>query len=221
MWPDCMVSSKECIYGCKTYNTCDRCIECKTNPDCDVAGKSCGSLGCKEYNSCSKCITCNTDPCSGVSCGSNAYCSGGSCYCNSGYHKSGSACVKDEVHTHSYSCPSGYSSSNSWGSSAQTTSKTCSCGAASGTCYKAPAHTHSYSCPSGYSETKTARSCKTTSKRCSCGATSGTCYREFICTDVGTAHRDYPTSICTLSVTVITGCGYTIQCYSCRSCNSC
>ncbi|MBP3516677.1 MAG: hypothetical protein J6K65_10740, partial [Alphaproteobacteria bacterium] len=129
-------------------------------------------------------------------------------------------CYK-EGHSHSYSCPSGYSSSNSWGSSAQTASKTCSCGAASGTCYKAPAHTHSYSCPSGYSETKTARSCKTTSKRCSCGATSGTCYREFICTDVGTAHRDYPTSICTLSVTVITGCGYTIQCYSCRSCNSC
>ena len=222
--PDCDVTSKSCTYGCASTNSCGICTSCSGNPDCNVTDKSC-DCGCSSTNSCGKCTSCKScppsDPCSGVSCGSNAYCSGGSCYCNSGYHKSGSACVKDEVHTHSYSCPSGYSTTNSWGSSAQTASKTCSCGAASGTCYKAPAHTHSYSCPSGYSETKTARSCKTTSKRCSCGATSGTCYREFICTDVGTAHRDYPTSICTLSVTVITGCGYTIQCYSCRSCNSC
>ena len=222
--PDCSVTAVSCDYGCASTNSCGICTSCSGNPDCNVTDKSC-DCGCSSTNSCGKCTSCKScppsDPCSGVSCGSNAYCSGGSCYCNSGYHKSGSACVKDEVHTHSYSCPSGYSTTNSWGSSAQTASKTCSCGAASGTCYKAPAHTHSYSCPSGYSETKTARSCKTTSKRCSCGATSGTCYREFICTDVGTAHRDYPTSICTLSVTVITGCGYTIQCYSCRSCNSC
>ena len=93
MWPDCMVSSKECIYGCKTYNTCDRCIECKTNPDCDVAGKSCGSLGCKEYNSCSKCITCNTDPCSGVRCGSHASCSNGKCVCDSGYKMCNGSCI--------------------------------------------------------------------------------------------------------------------------------
>ena len=231
--PDCDVSDKSCTYGCASYNSCSKCTECKSEPVCNSSSSDWCSVHASCHGDCcsdgtiQSCDTrcggsgCYTDPCSGVSCGSNAYCSGGSCYCNSGYHKSGSACVKDEVHTHSYSCPSGYSATNSWGSSAQTASKTCSCGAASGTCYKAPAHTHSYSCPSGYSETKTARSCKTTSKRCSCGATSGTCYREFICTDVGTAHRDYPTSICTLSVTVITGCGYTIQCYSCRSCNSC
>jgi len=148
-----------------------------------VSDKSC-DCGCSSTNSCGKCTSCKScppsDPCSGVSCGSNAYCSGGSCYCNSGYHKSGSACVKDEVHSHSYSCPSGYSSSNSWGSSAQTTSKTCSCGAASGTCYKAPAHTHSYSCPSGYQSSSCSSSqtqTGTTSKVCSCGATSGTCYK--------------------------------------------
>ena len=134
--PECTVSSMSCTYGCAGYNSCDRCTSCKSNPDCDVSDKSCGSLGCASYNSCSKCTSCNTDPCSGVSCGSNAYCSGGSCYCNSGYHKSGSSCVKDEVHSHSYSCPSGYSSSNSWGSCVTTTSKTCSCGATSGNCYK-------------------------------------------------------------------------------------
>ena len=242
MRPECTVSSMSCTYGCAGYNSCDRCTSCKSNPDCDVSDKSC-TYGCASYNSCSKCTSCKANPdCSATpvsctygcaisnSCGKCTSCK--SCTpaanetgCTYGTESCSDGCGGTRLcckgHTHSYSCPSGYSATNSWGSSAQTASKTCSCGAASGTCYKAPAHTHSYSCPSGYSETKTARSCKTTSKRCSCGATSGTCYREFICTDVGTAHRDYPTSICTLSVTVITGCGYTIQCYSCRSCNSC
>ena len=181
--PDCSATAVSCDYGCASTNSCGICTSCSGNPDCNVSDKSC-DCGCSSTNSCGKCTSCKScppsDPCSGVSCGSNAYCSGGSCYCNSGYHKSGSSCVKDEVHSHSYSCPSGYSSSNSWGSSAQTTSKTCSCGAASGTCYKAPAHTHSYSCPSGSqasscssSQTQTG----TTSKVCSCGATSGTCYK--------------------------------------------
>ena len=181
--PDCSATAVSCDYGCASTNSCGICTSCSGNPDCNVSDKSC-DCGCSSTNSCGKCTSCKScppsDPCSGVSCGANAYCSGGSCYCNSGYHKSGSSCVKDEVHTHSYSCPSGYSSSNSWGSSAQTASKTCSCGATSGTCYKAPAHTHSYSCPSGYS----ASTCSsnyiqtgTTAKVCSCGATSGTCYK--------------------------------------------
>ena len=181
--PDCSATAVSCDYGCASTNSCGICTSCSGNPDCNVSDKSC-DCGCSSTNSCGKCTSCKScppsDPCAGVSCGANAYCSGGSCYCNSGYHKSGSSCVKDEVHTHSYSCPSGYSSSNSWGSSAQTASKTCSCGATSGTCYKAPAHTHSYSCPSGYS----ASTCSsnyiqtgTTAKVCSCGATSGTCYK--------------------------------------------
>ena len=181
--PDCSATAVSCDYGCASTNSCGICTSCSGNPDCDVSDKSC-DCGCSSTNSCGKCTSCKScppsDPCSGVSCGANAYCSGGSCYCNSGYHKSGSACVKDEVHTHSYSCPSGYSSSNSWGSSAQTTSKTCSCGAASGTCYKAPAHTHSYSCPGGYQSSSCSSSqtqTGTTSKVCSCGATSGTCYK--------------------------------------------
>ena len=191
--PDCSATAVSCDYGCASTNSCGICTSCSGNPDCNVSDKSC-DCGCSSTNSCGKCTSCKScppsDPCSGVSCGANAYCSGGSCYCNSGYHKSGSACVKDEVHTHSYSCPSGYSSSNSWGSSAQTTSKTCSCGAASGTCYKAPAHTHSYSCPSGYQASSCSSSqvqAGTTSKVCSCGAASGTCYscRAKTCSDGG------------------------------------
>ena len=137
--PDCSATAVSCDYGCASTNSCGICISCAGNPDCNVSDKSC-DCGCASTNSCGKCTSCKScppsDPCSGVSCGSNAYCSGGSCYCNSGYHKSGSSCVKDEVHSHSYSCPSGYSSSNSWGSCVTTTSKTCSCGATSGNCYK-------------------------------------------------------------------------------------
>ncbi|MBS4772426.1 MAG: hypothetical protein KHX61_08020, partial [Proteobacteria bacterium] len=44
-------------------------------------------------------------------------------------------CYKAPAHTHSYSCPSGYSTSCSKGYTA-TTSKVCSCGAISGICYK-------------------------------------------------------------------------------------
>ena len=137
--PDCSATAVSCDYGCASTNSCGICTSCSGNPDCNVSDKSC-DCGCSSTNSCGKCTSCKScppsDPCSGVSCGSNAYCSGGSCYCNSGYHKSGSSCVKDEVHSHSYSCPSGYSSSNSWGSCVTTTSKTCSCGATSGNCYK-------------------------------------------------------------------------------------
>ncbi|MBP3516106.1 MAG: hypothetical protein J6K65_07825, partial [Alphaproteobacteria bacterium] len=136
--PDCSATAVSCDYGCASTNSCGICTSCSGNPDCNVSDKSC-DCGCSSTNSCGKCTSCKScppsDPCSGVSCGSNAYCSGGSCYCNSGYHKSGSACVKDEVHTHSYSCPSGYSTSCSKGYTT-TTSKVCSCGAISGICYK-------------------------------------------------------------------------------------
>ena len=143
------ISNSSCCGGCSSNQTCQN-GSCVTNtPSCS---DTCPSYPYSSPSSCSydydscydtcggktwyKCISAPADPCSGVSCGSNAYCSGGSCYCNSGYHKSGSSCVKDEVHSHSYSCPSGYSSSNSWGSCVTTTSKTCSCGATSGNCYK-------------------------------------------------------------------------------------
>ena len=213
--PDCSATAVSCDYGCASTNSCGICTSCSGNPDCDVTDKSC-DYGCAATNSCGKCTSCKScppsDPCSGVSCGSNAYCSGGSCYCNSGYHKSGSSCVKDEVHSHSYSCPSGYSSSNSWGSSAQTTSKTCSCGAASGTCYKAPAHTHSYSCPSGYSATNSWGSfARTTAKVCSCGATSGTCYRACVPISCPVRPEAVPEN-CRDTKVFDDGCGGTITC---------
>ena len=67
------------------------CDEVQTDPCEDISGLSCAH-GCSSYGSCGECNACNpapepepTDPCDDVSCGSNAYCSGGSCYCNSGY----------------------------------------------------------------------------------------------------------------------------------------
>ena len=56
-------------------------------------------------------------------------------------------------------------------------SKTCSCGAKSGSCYK-EGHSHSYNCPSGYSATNSwGGLAQTASKTCSCGEASGTCYK--------------------------------------------
>ena len=170
--PECTVSSMSCTYGCAGYNSCDRCTSCKSNPDCDVSDKSC-DYGCASTNSCGKCTSCKSCTPSANETG----CTYGTESCSDGCGGTRLCC---KGHTHSYSCPSGYSSSNSWGSSAQTTSKTCSCGAASGTCYKAPAHTHSYSCPGGYQSSSCSSSqtqTGTTSKVCSCGATSGTCYK--------------------------------------------
>ena len=122
------------------------------------------------------CYSCKNDTCP------SGY---GKSSCGSAYHQTGTA--KTEAGStcyacaaHSYSCPNGTQASSSGMITPVAVSKTCSCGAASGTCYKAPAHTHSYSCPSGYqasscssSQTQTG----TTSKVCSCGATSGTCYK--------------------------------------------
>ena len=180
--PDCTVSPKDCTYGCAEYNSCDRCTSCKTNPDCDVSDKSC-DYGCAATNSCGKCTSCKSCTPSANETG----CTYGTESCSDGCGGNRLCC---KGHTHSYSCPSGYSASNSWGSSAQTASKTCSCGAVSGTCYKAPAHTHSYSCPSGYQESSCPSSQKnigTTSKVCSCGERSGTCYkcRAWTCQDGG------------------------------------
>ena len=209
--PECTVSSKDCTYGCASYNSCSKCTSCKSNPDCSATAVSC-DYGCASTNSCGICTSCSGNPDCDVSdkscdygcaatnsCGKCTSCksctpSANETGCTYGTESCSDGCGGTRLcckgHTHSYSCPSGYSSSNSWGSSAQTASKTCSCGATSGTCYKAPAHTHSYSCPSGYS----ASTCSsnyiqtgTTAKVCSCGATSGTCYkcRAKTCSDGG------------------------------------
>ena len=109
--------------------------------------------------------------------GSGTVCDGKytSCTCANLYSWTGSACV----HTHSYSCPSGYGTSNTGMISPVSAANTCACGATSGSCYK-EGHTHSYSCPSGSYEASSSCSSGTSgtvSKSCSCGATSGSCYK--------------------------------------------
>ena len=95
----CQYGTYSCSDGCGGTRSC-----CSSKPadPCDgVTGKTCSAgYHCSSYGSCGQCTGCSkdyVDPCSGVRCGSNAYCSGGSCYCNTGYHKSGGSCVKDDT----------------------------------------------------------------------------------------------------------------------------
>ena len=83
----------------------------------------------------------------------------------SGCSSTSGECYK-EGHSHSYSCPSGYESSCTNGYSG-TASKTCSCGATSGTCYKCCADTYKYSC-SGVGEVGSGTSCGGKYTACVC-----------------------------------------------------
>ena len=142
--PACSVTPLTCEHGCASTNSCGICISCAGNPDCNVADKSC-DCGCDSKNSCGKCTSCKScppaDPCAGVSCGANAYCSGGSCYCNSGYTgNANSGCTKIET----CNLPNCSSSVSSKPSNSSYTTKTCT--DCSGT------HTINtgWSCNSGY-----------------------------------------------------------------------
>ena len=208
--PDCDVSDKSCTYGCASYNSCSKCTSCKDNPDCSATAVSC-DYGCASTNSCGICTSCSGNPdcdvadkscdygCASTnSCGKCTECKSCTPYsdetgCTDGTESCSDGCGGTRLcckdHTHSYSCPSGYSTSNAGMISPVTADKVCSCGAASGTCYK-EGHSHSYSCPSGYQESSCSSSqvqTETTSKVCSCGAASGTCYscRAKNCTDYG------------------------------------
>ena len=137
----CQYGTYSCSDGCGGTRSC--CSSKPADPCEGVTGKTCSAgYHCSSYGSCGQCTGCSkdyVDPCSGVRCGSNAYCSGGSCYCNAGYSGNAySGCSKTDTHTHSYSCPSGYQSSSCSSSQNQlgTANKICSCGATSGTCYK-------------------------------------------------------------------------------------
>ena len=156
------------------YTSC----QCPSNYQSCNCGAAAGASSCTwngvtKYSSCKAC------------CSDTCYSGSKSVSCNSSQNKvkvstteCGSACYTCQAkHSHSYYCPSGYSTSCSNGYSS-TTSKRCSCGATSGTCYKCNAsHSHSYYCPSGYSTSCSNGYSSTTRKRCSCGATSGTCYK--------------------------------------------
>ena len=122
---------------------------CTCNAGYHLKNGTCGSGGICEKD-------CIANTCSGytlATCPAHANCTscskqttgctgGGTVFkmtgCQSGYHQSGNSCV-----AHSYTCPSGYQASSCSSSQTQTgtTSKKCSCGAASGTCYACRAKT--------------------------------------------------------------------------------
>ena len=126
-------SGNSCEEDCgpSSYNWCPVHSSCHTNCCTDgtiePCDPQCGGSGCCE-DTCSSKGYLSSKP-SGKDCSTISVC-GSTCYYN---------CMDTEpAHTHSYTCPSGYSSTNSWGSEARTASKTCSCGESSGTCYAAP-----------------------------------------------------------------------------------
>ncbi len=214
--PECTVSSMSCTYGCAGYNSCNRCTSCKSNPDCDVADKSC-DYGCAATNSCGKCTECKS--CTPYS--DETGCTDGTESCSDGCGGT-RLCCKD--HTHSYSCPSGYSTSNAGMISPITADKVCPCGATSGTCYK-EGHTHSYACPSGYNSSNSwGSSAQTASKTCSCGAVSGACYKAPAHTHSYSCPSGYQESSCPSSqknigtTSKVCSCGERSgTCYKCRA----
>ena len=231
--PDCTVSPKDCTYGCAEYNSCDRCTSCKSNPDCSATAVSC-DYGCASTNSCGICTSCSGNPdcdvadkscdygCAATnSCGKCTSCksctpSANETGCTDGTESCSDGCGGTRLcckgHTHSYSCPSGSQSSSCSSSQVQTgtTSKVCSCGAASGTCYSCRAKT----CSDGgyYSSAMSGYSCsKTTYAGLSCYDCT------FInCRDYGYQESPTPPPAICLTVNVS---GKT--CYECQSIRNC
>ena len=154
--PDCDVADKSCDYGCAATNSCGKCTSCKSCSNTCDSGYSLTACSSSQVQTSSKanqcgnpCYQCRAKTCAeqgkkdcNGSCISTSECCGG---CPSGNSCKNGSCEKD--HTHSYSCPNGYSTSCSKGYFL-TTSKTCSCGAKSGTCYKCKECNSASDCPS-------------------------------------------------------------------------
>ena len=163
------------------------------------------------------CYSCKNDTCP------SGY---GKSSCGSAYHQTGTA--KTEAGStcyacaeHSYSCPNGTQASSSGMITPVAVSKTCSCGAKSGSCYK-EGHSHSYNCPSGYSATNSwGGSAQTAPKTCSCGAASGTCYKAPAHTHSYSCPSGYSISCSngyTATKSKVCSCGATSgTCYKCKS----
>ena len=163
------------------------------------------------------CYSCKNDTCP------SGY---GKSSCGSAYHQTGTA--KTEAGStcyacaaHSYSCPNGTQASSSGMITPVAVSKTCSCGAKSGSCYKEE-HSHSYNCPSGYSATNSwGGSAQTAPKTCSCGAASGTCYKAPAHTHSYSCPSGYSISCSngyTATKSKVCSCGATSgTCYKCKS----
>ena len=239
--PECTVSSKSCTYGCKTYNSCDRCTECKTNPDCDVSSKSC-TYGCASYNSCSKCTSCKENPDCSVtpvsctygcastnSCGICTSCSGNpDCdvadkSCDYGCAATNSCGKCTSCKSCSNTCDSGYSLTACSSSQVQTSSKANQCG---NPCYQCRAKTCSDDpCMNGcYTNIGCTYGCKTTN---SCGGCE-VCYTYEEDTCIGlTGSPDCEQIngyLCTGTVMTCGGkkcCCPTGQCYDNRGYNMC
>ena len=247
--PDCDVSDKSCTYGCASYNSCSKCTSCKSNPDCSATAVSC-DYGCASTNSCGICTSCSGNPdcdvadkscdygCAATnSCGKCTSCksctpSANETGCTYGTESCSDGCGGTRLcckgHTHSYSCPSGYQSSSCSSSQVQTgtTSKVCSCGAASGTCYSCRAKTCSDDpCMNGcYTNIGCTYGCKTTN---SCGGCE-VCYTYEEDTCIGlTGSPDCEQIngyLCTGTVMTCGGkkcCCPTGQCYDNRGYNMC
>ena len=116
-----------CGYTCGT--ACKRCKGCPSGTSTSYHGTFSTTSEC---GSCYKCSNTCSSGSTSSSCGS-----GYESY-RSGSTECGSACYSCRKHTHSYSCPSGYKSSScgSGYTTSSTRSRSCSCGATSGTCYK-------------------------------------------------------------------------------------
>ena len=168
------------------------------------------------------CYSCKNDTCP------SGY---GKSSCGSAYHQTGTA--KTEAGStcyacaaHSYSCPSGTQASSTGMITPVAVSKTCSCGAKSGSCYK-EGHSHSYNCPSGYSATNSwGGSAQTAPKTCSCGAASGTCYKAPAHTHSYSCPSGYSTSCSkgyTATTSKVCSCGAISGiCYKCKvTCGPC
>ena len=153
--PDCDVADKSCDYGCAATNSCGKCTSCKSCSNTCDSGYSLTACSSSQVQTSSKanqcgnpCYQCRAKTCAeqgkkecNGSCISTSECCGG---CSAGYSCKNGSCEKD--HVHNYTCPNGYSTSCSKGYFL-TTSKTCSCGAKSGTCYKCKECNSASDCP--------------------------------------------------------------------------
>ena len=137
-------------YASKTEcgSTCNRCKDC-------TSGKTYWNGSYVGSSECGSCYSCSNNCSSGTK---------GSASCSSGYDEvyvgsteCGSSCYGCQKHSHSYSCPSGYStSSSSCSYGYYTASKSCSCGATSSTtCYQCKAKPAEPACSGYKSCTKT------------------------------------------------------------------
>ena len=165
---------------CSCNETSGTCYKCNQLPACSPGYTR---AGCSDNNT-HRILVKDAVGCCGWVCPDDWYdCSGGDCNgrCrNPAYSSQGkegclpSSLCQKETHTHSYTCPSGYSVSVSCNPTTQDKvpeDKKCSCGATSGTCYKcsdkACAKWSIAECDTIY---KTGRGCTRASSSSSCSS---------------------------------------------------